>query len=305
MTASGVFAVCRSIWDDPDFANEAFTEREAFMWLVGAAAWRPTSVRGTSGTPVALERGEFSFSERFLAKRWDWSKSRVNRFLDTREKRDMIRGSKRGGNKVYFINNYNRFQFGPDQERGTEGTTSGAAAGHERGKEEESKNLRTEEDRGSLSPNRIEGVEQFFEAYNIVARLTGLPVAAKLTKDRRPKIAARIRDHGLEACLGAIATIPSSAFLRGDNDRGWKASFDWLLQPASFNKLAEGAYYAAPSRPVRRNSDGTWTVTHGTKEFDEWRKRYLRENSPRSWEFRDEPGLTVTVPYQWPRPGVS
>ena len=41
MSGRGVFAVDRGIWSDPDFADEPFTEREAFMWLVGEAAWKP------------------------------------------------------------------------------------------------------------------------------------------------------------------------------------------------------------------------------------------------------------------------
>jgi hypothetical protein len=41
MSGRGVFAVDRGIWADPDFADEPFTEREAFMWLIGEAAWKP------------------------------------------------------------------------------------------------------------------------------------------------------------------------------------------------------------------------------------------------------------------------
>jgi hypothetical protein len=36
--------------------------------------------------------------------------------------------------------------------------------------------------------------------------------------------------------------LERSAFCRGENDRGWRADFDFLLQPKSFTKLLEGAY---------------------------------------------------------------
>ncbi len=52
----GVFAVDRGIWSDPDFADETFSEREAFLWLVGSAAWRPSRVRLGSSV-VDLARG--------------------------------------------------------------------------------------------------------------------------------------------------------------------------------------------------------------------------------------------------------
>ena len=46
MASKGVFAVSREIWDDPDFADEPFTQREAWMWLIGAACWKDQKVRG-------------------------------------------------------------------------------------------------------------------------------------------------------------------------------------------------------------------------------------------------------------------
>lgn len=36
--------------------------------------------------------------------------------------------------------------------------------------------------------------------------------------------------------------IARSNFLIGENDRGWKANFDWILKPANFIKIVEGGY---------------------------------------------------------------
>lgn len=83
MSERGVFAVDRGIWSDPDFPNEPFTEREAFLWLVGEAAWRATKTRvGT--VIVELERGQCAFSTRFMAAKFQWSEARVRRFLKRR-----------------------------------------------------------------------------------------------------------------------------------------------------------------------------------------------------------------------------
>jgi len=46
----------------------------------------------------------------------------------------------------------------------------------------------------------------------------------------------------LEDWSTAMAAIYNSKFLCRENDRGWKADFDFLLQPKSFVKLLEGAY---------------------------------------------------------------
>ena len=81
-----------------------------------------------------------------------------------------------------------------------------------------------------------------FEAYNALALRTGLPQAAKLTPDRHRKIAARLKDYGLDGWAKALDRIEHSAFLTGQNDRQWRASLDFLCQPASFSKVHDGGY---------------------------------------------------------------
>jgi len=101
-----------------------------------------------------------------------------------------------------------------------------------------------------------------FEAYNATALACGLPQASKLTPDRQRKIMARLRDYGLEGWNQALANIDRSSFLTGQNDRGWRASLDFLIQPASFAKVHDGGYgngrhlarsgHVAPDKPQSR-----------------------------------------------------
>lgn len=160
--AGNVFAVSREIWDDPDFPAEPFSEREAWIWLIGSCAWKERKVRGSSGS-ITLKRAEFSFSVRFLAEKFSWSKSRIDRFLSKLKKRDMIRDTSRDGEQIYFIKNYNRFQFVKDKkrdsERDTERDTSGTAAGQQRDKEEEGNKLNKENNvflTGAEAPSVVE-----------------------------------------------------------------------------------------------------------------------------------------------------
>ncbi len=80
------------------------------------------------------------------------------------------------------------------------------------------------------------------EAWNDLAADCGLPKIAKLTALRKRKAACRIREHPFEDWAAALAAIRRSRFLRGDNDRGWRATFNWLLQPETITKLLEGQY---------------------------------------------------------------
>ncbi|MBA3670274.1 MAG: YdaU family protein [Sphingomonas sp.] len=70
----------------------------------------------------------------------------------------------------------------------------------------------------------------------------GFPAIRKMTGLRERQLRARLRDSTLDEWLQAMAALERSAFCRGENDRGWKADFDFLLQPKSFVKLLEGSY---------------------------------------------------------------
>ena len=79
--------------------------------------------------------------------------------------------------------------------------------------------------------------------WNALAEQTGLPKAERLTKGRRAKARLRWRDAGGKAGWeNALAKIRGSPFLLGENPRGWRANFDFVLQESSFLKLIEGAY---------------------------------------------------------------
>ena len=82
-----------------------------------------------------------------------------------------------------------------------------------------------------------------------LAREHNLPICETLTERRRARLIGRLKDTGgIEGFTEAIERIPRSGFLLGKNDRGWRANFDWLLQPDSFAKLREGTYDDPPAR---------------------------------------------------------
>ncbi len=85
-------------------------------------------------------------------------------------------------------------------------------------------------------------VQKAFDNWNLAAEAWGLPTAKTLTPDRRTKIRARLEEHGIKGWNEALGTIENSEFLRGENDRAWRANLDFMLQPSSFNKLLEGSY---------------------------------------------------------------
>lgn len=92
-------------------------------------------------------------------------------------------------------------------------------------------------------PNGKEHRVAVFDAWNAMAEDNDLPVARTMNDKRNTHLGKRISEHGSESIVAAIQRIPESDFLMGKGDRGWKANFDWLLQPSSMTKLIEGAYH--------------------------------------------------------------
>lgn len=70
----------------------------------------------------------------------------------------------------------------------------------------------------------------------------GFPAVRKMTAQRKRQLKARLRDSTMDEWQRVFDALERSAFCKGENERGWRADFDFLLQPKSFTKLLEGAY---------------------------------------------------------------
>jgi hypothetical protein len=79
-------------------------------------------------------------------------------------------------------------------------------------------------------------------AWNTMASRVELSTIRTMTPRRRRNLAARLREHGLDGVMEGIERIGASRFCTGDNDRGWKATFDFLLQDHSLTGAREGKY---------------------------------------------------------------
>lgn len=77
------------------------------------------------------------------------------------------------------------------------------------------------------------------------------PISSK----RQESIRARIREHGKEAFIEMIRKASASDFLKGNNNRGFQASFDWLIKPSNFPKVLEGNYDNRHKETKRNNAD--------------------------------------------------
>lgn len=70
-----------------------------------------------------------------------------------------------------------------------------------------------------------------------------LPQIRYLSEKRRTAIATRLRDDFFAGHYEeAIAKLAKSTFCLGENDRHWRADFDWFLKPDTVTRIIEGKY---------------------------------------------------------------
>lgn len=101
-----------------------------------------------------------------------------------------------------------------------------------------------EERRGDSKEGKPNGqLKEAFDLFVQMAKENGLPTPRELTPTRIAKLKRRLADHnGMEDWKLALNKIKEGKFLKGENNRNWKASLGFLLQEEKYTKLLEGDY---------------------------------------------------------------
>jgi len=116
------------LWKEPRELSRA----EAWLDMIATAAFAAES-RLIEGRCLNLQRGELATSQRYLAARWAWSRSKVERFLDNLTAAGRIRTRNEPGTSIITLCNYERYN--PHRARGE--PPNGPAPSHPRAKVKE------------------------------------------------------------------------------------------------------------------------------------------------------------------------
>lgn len=111
--------------------------------------------------------------------------------------------------------------------------------GIEEDKEKEEDKIRKEKSIKTTSSSTDIDLQPLLHYWNERSFLTDITA---ITDKRRKMLTARIKEHGIDALYKAIDNVGKSAFLRGQNDKSWIATFDWVFLPNNFVKVLEGNY---------------------------------------------------------------
>ena len=92
----------------------------------------------------------------------------------------------------------------------------------------------------------------------------------KLTESRKKTLKARYNEYKQD--ISVFETLfrkaEESNFLKGNNDRSWKATFDWLINPNNMVKVLEDTY-KNKTKAKSPNASIDW---------NEWDKKNNSEN---------------------------
>lgn len=134
----------------------------------------------------------------------------------------------------------------------------------------------TEQKNGAAAPAHVfmDDLRKAQGLWNDMARQHGLSLVEVLTRKRMDHLKARLREcGGLDGWTRAMELVPQSQFLLGENDRGWKADFDFILQQKSFTRLMEGTY-GNRAQPTNAKPN---TLAAGFAELDRVTDQFIRE----------------------------
>ena len=75
-----------------------------------------------------------------------------------------------------------------------------------------------------------------------------LPSVRTLSDKRKRDIKTRLKKYTLDDFQKVFEKAEKSSFLRGDNERGFRASFDWLINEGNMAKVMDGNYDDRPNK---------------------------------------------------------
>lgn len=142
------------------------------------------------------------------------------------------------------------------------------------GDEEKEKNKR----KSRIEKDSI-NFQQIADSFNLLC--PSLPRVTRLSDARKRSISARLRGgYSVEDLDRAFKLTESSDFLTGKNDRGWRASFDWVLKESNITKILDGQYENRNGAPQSKaRPTGFTNFQQRDYDFDELEKQLLGAQS--------------------------
>ncbi len=101
----------------------------------------------------------------------------------------------------------------------------------------------------------------------------------QLTAKRSEVIEQALRTYSLDDYRRCFEVAEASSFIKGDNSRGWVATFDWLILEDNMTKVLEGNYTDRPkSSPALDSLSSSYDYLPSSFDTDEFFEAALRRS---------------------------
>lgn len=254
---SGWIKLHRKMRDSDLWLSEPFTKGQAWIDLIMLARFKEGYAR-IRGQRVDLQRGQLAWSEVGLAKRWQWSRKKVRKFLSEMEKEEhQIAQQKSNVTTLITIINFDKYQSEDTAEYTTEETAECTAEDtrnkkEKEGKEGEKKRESSNEDLSSAkhddAPKKSNQPpcphQEIIKLYHEL--LPELPQVNVWNQSSKKNLQARWREDKARQSLDwwkwfFAEKIGNSDFLMG-RVKEFRADLDWIVRPSNFQKIMNGRY---------------------------------------------------------------
>jgi len=231
--------------------ERARTKLEAWIDLLMLVNFAEgTHVVGNEVKVVPL--GSKYITIRQLSKRWKWSTTKVTSFLNLLKSDEMILLENSNNKKTLLtVVNWELYQFDKDikktqkrQEKDKKKTLNNNE--NKENKENNIPSLFPEEELPPDKPVNQVPYQKILALYHETC--ISFPKIRALSKEREEHIGARYKQYkcDIEVFRELFLKVESSDFLKGDNDRKWKATLDWMMNETNMAKILEGKYENKP-----------------------------------------------------------
>ena len=125
--------------------------------------------------------------------------------------------------------------------------------------------------------------QQIADTYNNTC--VSFPRLTKLSENRKKAIKARLKIYSVEDFQKLFEMAEGSSFLKGQNNRNWSATFDWLIKDTNMAKVLDGNYTdkepteLSPEERQRRREEER---RREEQEQREWEEAYHRRQEERA-----------------------
>lgn len=241
MNAEGWIKLHRKLLDNPVTMKDT-DHLAVWIYLLLNASHNEHSAL-FKGEKIILKPGQLITGRKSIALALHIDESKVERILKSLKSEQQIEQQTSSKNRLISITNWEFYQQSEqqnEQQVNNKRTTSEQQVNT-------NKNIKNDKN------ERKDICQNILDLFNEICCSFGR--VRNITKSRAEIINSSLKTYSLDDFKKVFEKTERSDFLRGNNDRNWSASFDWLIKEDNMAKVLEGKYDSKQNKQSNKFCD--------------------------------------------------